>query len=286
MNNDEIYNWNEIWKRQLDCNGKSRVTGDCATMWATKERALEYLTMSRADEERIEKELQSLPLSRDARVLDIGAGPGTLAVPLARRVAHVTAVEPAQGMVEVLADRLIDEQVENVSCVQKRWEDVDIDSDLDGPYDIVIASFSLGMPDIRAAIEAMCSVSTGWIYLYWFAGLNSWEHEMLSLWPTLHGHPYCPGPKVDVLYNVLYSMGIYPNMDVTKMERTTSFPTLDDAVVEYSRRFNADTPEKQRVVKEHLSSMLTPDGESLQFRGMHTRVKLWWRVVDSAQRYL
>jgi 16S rRNA A1518/A1519 N6-dimethyltransferase RsmA/KsgA/DIM1 with predicted DNA glycosylase/AP lyase activity len=38
-------------------------------------------------------------------VPDIGAGPGTLAIPLAPRVKEITAVEPGAGMVSILQER-------------------------------------------------------------------------------------------------------------------------------------------------------------------------------------
>ena len=54
------------------------------------------------------------------------AGPGTLAIPFARRVASVTAVEPAEGMVSVLKEKMVEEGVSDIDVVQKRWEDVSV----------------------------------------------------------------------------------------------------------------------------------------------------------------
>lgn len=51
-------------------------------------------------------------------VLDIGAGPGTLAIPFVGKAAHVTAVEPTDGMVSVLKEKMTEFDVENGSLVQ------------------------------------------------------------------------------------------------------------------------------------------------------------------------
>ena len=75
--------------------------------------------------------LDGLTVTRDSRVLDIGAGPGTLAIPLAPRVKEVTAVEPGAGMVSILQERAAREGITNIRCIQKRWEDVDPALDLD-----------------------------------------------------------------------------------------------------------------------------------------------------------
>ena len=90
---------------------------------------------------------------RAARPPAVSAGPGTLAIPFAEKAAHVTAVEPAEGMCSVMQEKMAEFGVKNITIVQKRWEDVDVARDLEPPYDVVIASFSLGMQDIRAAID-------------------------------------------------------------------------------------------------------------------------------------
>jgi 16S rRNA A1518/A1519 N6-dimethyltransferase RsmA/KsgA/DIM1 with predicted DNA glycosylase/AP lyase activity len=53
---------------------------------------------------RASPQLETLPIKQGARVLDIGAGPGTLAVPLSKSGCEVTAVEPSEAMVASLED--------------------------------------------------------------------------------------------------------------------------------------------------------------------------------------
>src|SRR5690606_41985940 len=57
---------------------------------------------------------RSSDLEPGSRILDIGAGPGTLAIPLAGIAAHVTAVEPAAGMAEVMAEYAEEKGVSNL----------------------------------------------------------------------------------------------------------------------------------------------------------------------------
>lgn len=222
--------------------------------------------------------IEGLPIGPESRVLDIGAGPGTLAVPLAGVAAHVTAVEPAAGMAEVMSEYAAEEGVSNLSIVRKRWEEIDPSADLKGPYDIAVASYSLGMPDIRAAIEAMCEASSRWVYLYWFAGTTNWEQGMIDLWPHLHGREYRRGPKANVLFNVLYSMGICPNVETTRMEHVRRFPNLEAAVAEFREQYAVSTPEQEMVLRDYLAGALSQNGGDLLLSGMATRVKLWWEV--------
>ena len=270
--------WNAVWKDLSEKNTACRGSGGCAAIWESKEKARTYLERSQEEPEQTRCAIDGLPVEADSTVLDIGAGPGVLAVPLARRVARVTAVEPAAGMAEVMTEYARGEGVSNLSIVRKRWEDVDPAADLDGPYDIVIASYSLGMPDIRAAIEKMCIASSRWIYLFWFAGTTSWEQGMLDLWPRLHEKEYRRGPKADILWNVLYSMGIYPNVETVRMEHTRRFPDLDAAVDEFREQYRVKTPAQERVLRDYLAGMLSENGDDLVLSGMTTRVKIWWEV--------
>lgn len=171
-------NWAEVWTRQYEAGSRFRQTGDCASTWDSKERALEFLNMSRENPERIELVLARLPITRTSRILDIGAGPGTLAIPFAERAGFVTAVEPSPGMAEVMKEQARKANLSNLTILQKRWEDVEPETDLTEKYDIIIASYSLGMPDISTAIDKMQMVSNGQIWLFWFAGTTSWEQYL------------------------------------------------------------------------------------------------------------
>ncbi|KAF5056127.1 Methyltransferase domain protein [anaerobic digester metagenome] len=270
--------WNSVWKVLYEKNTECRGTGECASLWASREKARTFLAQSRQSPERIGYVLDSLPLEAGSTVLDVGAGPGTLAVPLSRRVARVTAVEPAAGMADVMTEYAGEEGVSNLDIVRKRWEEIDPATDLDGPYDLVIASYSLGMPDIRAAIEKMCEASSRWVYLFWFAGATAWEQAMVDLWPKLHGKEFRFGPKADVLFNVLYSMEIYPHVETIRREHVRRFPDLDAAVDEFREQYRATSPAQEKILREYLSAILSTNGDGLMHSGMMTRMKLWWEV--------
>jgi len=276
--------WNAVWKELHEKNAECRGRGDCASIWATRDRARAFLAQSQERPERILKDIEGLPLKADSKVLDIGAGPGTLAVPLAAHVASVTAVEPAAGMAEVMNEHARKKGVTNLSIVRKRWEDVDSKKDLDGPYDLVIARHSLGMPNIRDAIKAMCEASSEWVYLFWFAGSTGWERAMIDLWPKLHGREYRSGPKADILYNVLYSMGIYPNVETVQMDYARKFSDIDAAVKEFREQYMISSPAQEEILRGHLQDSLLKTSEGLENSMMTNQVRLWWSVDKNDQR--
>ena len=268
--------WNEVWKNQMLKSREVSTARDCANIWEHRESALKFWNMSKENNHRIEKTIAGTQITPESRVLDIGSGPGTLAIPFAKRVAHVTVVEPAEGMLSVLREKMAEEGVENISIVQKRWEYVNVAEDLDSPYDVVIASFSLGMPDIRAAIEKMMEAAEKHIYLYHFAGVTHWDQDCKELWPKLHGKEYRPGPKSDVLYNVLYQMGIYPNIRTFRLQHTQQFTSIDEAVEHFRHQYQITTKEQETIIRDHLARVLKQENGNLLMPASSTRVKIWW----------
>lgn len=268
--------WNLVWQKQVDGNRKNSPGRDCARIWESRESALRFWNMCRKERSRIDQAIWETDISENSRILDIGAGPGTLAIPFAQKVAHVTAVEPADGMCSVMREKMAEYGVSNIDILQKRWEDMLVESDLSGPYDVVIASFSLGMRDIRAAIEKMVRASSRYVYLYHFAGPSSWDMQWQTLWPKLHGRPYLPGPKGDVLYNVLYQMGIYPNVRSFRLEHNQPYASPDEAVAALAPQAQAESEEQKAVLREYLRNVLLEENGAVAMPGSSIRVKMWW----------
>lgn len=271
--------WAKVWTEQYEAGSRFKQVGDCASLWESKERALEFLNMSRENPERIEQVLSRLPITNSSRILDIGAGPGTLAIPFAERALHVTAVEPSPGMVAVMEDLAREKNLSNLTIVQKRWEDINPELDLTGLFDIIIASYSLGMPDINTAIDKMNMVSNGQIWLFWFAGTTPWEQHMERLWPKIHNDSYQHGPKADVLYNVLYQKGIYPNMTVHEMKYQKKYSSLDHMISEMRNQVGC-SEKYDPLIRSYISDKIRIDGDSIMESGNTIRVCLWW---DSKQ---
>jgi len=274
---DEI-DWNEVWKERMKVNNTLKRSRGCSYFWNTKKKAREYAASSEEEEcSRVRWVASSLPITADSRVLDIGAGPGSISIPVSSQVAEVTALEPSLAMREVLETAISEAGITNISIVGSHWEDVRTE-DLKPPYDVVFASFSLGMPDLKEAVMKMNEVCSGTVVVFQFAGLPYWEQIMQSLWPALHGIPYLPGPKIDVLFNLLYSMGIYPDVAISPHVHTLRFPDLDLACDNLSGRFLIETPEQRAILREYLEERFRPDGDSILLQVPVHRARLTWKA--------
>jgi SAM-dependent methyltransferase len=267
--------WNEIWKNQMEESEKAKGGPEYSGLWKERKGAERFFKRSEGPaRERIRRTLAHLPLTPTSRILDIGAGPGSLAIPIAKKVAHVTAIEPAEGMADILEERIEHEGITNIRVIRKRWEDTTPD-EMGGHFDLTIASFSLGMKDIREAISRMDDVTRGIVALYWFANETPWEQDMAALWPALHGKAYAPGPKGNVLYNVLHQMGIFPNAVVFPLEYHDEYRDIEEALEQCRERFMAE-PHHDSILRSFCEKQLVPVPGGVSFRGTSLRVKFWW----------
>jgi SAM-dependent methyltransferase len=274
--------WNEIWKQRQELHESSKSSDDPSHDWNRKENAERYDANARSEyDERVKTTIALLDINRNSRVLDIGSGPGTLAIPLAPLVKEIAAVEPGAGMMEIFKNNAEKRGIRNITYVQKHWEDVDLFRDLTSPYNVVIASLSLTMHDIREALLKMNAASSGSVHLFWFVDMPFWERMYADLWELLHVHPYYSGPKVDCLFGVLYQMGIYPDVTMLPLAKEYRFGSREEMLGFFRKRFGARTPEEQKVVDEYVTPMMRTEGNAVVISGNSTFAHVRWRTTKS-----
>jgi len=247
----------ELWTEQFYANMRCRNEWRCDTFWDSKEKADEFILCAESDlqQQVYQTRLKSLSLSPEARVLDIGSGPGIFTLPIAKQVASVTAIEPAKGMRELLLERCKMEKVSNVSCIGERWEDVAIEQ-LGAPYDLVLASFSLGMPDIRTALLKMNACSCGEVVCYWSSGIGLWEKIMSFLYEKLNKKPYVPAPKAQLLVQVLENEGVSPCFTEHEERYIDAYATFDEAIDNAMQRISIPKGLDDAVIREEIGEYL------------------------------
>lgn len=270
--------WNGIWGTRFRLHLASANFPDNIQHYRDRETASRYDTSNREKfAKRIEDTLADLNPGPGSRILDVGAGPGTLAIPLSQRAREVCAVEPAPGMVAVLRERLDKEKISNIRVIPLTWEDVDA-QDLDPPYDSVIAALSLGMEDLEAAVEKMQEVACGTVNLYWFADTPFWERMCVDLWPDLHGSPYYPQPLLDVLYQVLYHMGILANIQIRTLENWYRFSSEKEMCDHFCPAVSATSRRQQDLVIHYLQRHARAGQDGILIPAASQYARVWWRV--------
>jgi ubiquinone/menaquinone biosynthesis C-methylase UbiE len=100
-------------------------------------------------------------------ILDIGCGPGTLAIPLAKKVKQVIAIDFSKQMLEELEKYAKDEGVTNITTYHIGWED---DWSHLPHIDIAVASRSMEVSDMQKALYKMSYIAKKGCYLTYKVG--------------------------------------------------------------------------------------------------------------------
>lgn len=225
--------WEEAKRRSPVRNRRCRTETEMIEMW--NRRAKEFAQFARKDKGQKRRQAvldfleQEGALQEGFKVLDIGAGPGNFAIPMARIASQVTALEPASEMVKILQERAAAEHLENISIMQRTWQEIDVEEEgLNGQFDLVFASMTPGVQDPET-LDKMIKVSRGYCYLSGFSG-HRWGEAYRELWQLLCNEEIGDNPS-DVIYpfGLLYSMGYRPNLRFTTYQRVHEQP-VEEAI--------------------------------------------------------
>ncbi len=232
---DQI-DWNRMWSlaRKNKGSGKKR----SAASWDARADSFRQRTHRSVY---IEKFLHLLQPQPGWRVLDMGCGPGTLALPLAKVVRRVTAVDFSSRMLALLREEASRRKIGNISAVQASWED-DWRKRSITVHDVVIASRSLSVADLQAALEKATAFAGELVVI-----TDRVRHGPLD--PDAFaavGRPMKLGPDYIYTLNLLYQMGIEARVDFIRLDETQSYASLDKAVEGFLWMFREELKTQER----------------------------------------
>ena len=272
----EEIDWNKMWMEATENASWNKRRGDMTEFWNKRSRRY---SESLKHNDRSVQMISKLDIDPECTVLDIGAGPGTLTIPLARIVKHVTVVEPSSGMLACLRANAADDGLTNITCINRKWEDATPGADLD-LYDVVIASYSLAMLDMKAALSKMNRVARRSVYLFTFAGSRAWDYN--ELWPRLYNEEYRTAPDYIYLCNILYGMGIYADVEIIDIKYKERFSNMDEAVEQRMENLGSTTREAEETIRSYLSENLVQEDGALWSKHKMKGAVIHWRTDDVA----
>lgn len=262
--------WNAMWKNAKQNLSVIQRHKDTIAFWDKRAESFEEL-MKRSN--RAERYLPRINVQPGNSVLDIGSGPGTLAIPLAMVAGKVTVIEPSKGMLQCLELNAEKLKLKNIICINKTWEDVSRDEI--GSHDVVIASHSFGMTDLKDALLKINDVAGEYVYLFVHIGERSrYYHE---LWTRLFGGEFKSGPDYIYVYNMLYDIGVYANVDIMDVEYRRVFSTLDAAVAYWQEIFEVPDTQATGIIKPYVNEILIKKGEEFEQKYSLKTAAIWWK---------
>jgi SAM-dependent methyltransferase len=192
-------------------------------------------------------------VSRSKTLLDVGAGAGRHAAPLAERMDWVTAVEPSEGMRAQIPPRA------NMTVVASAWEDAQV-----APADLVICSHVLyGVADVVPFIEKMERSARERVFIMLREGQV--PHPANILRDRLAGGPLPRIPQFSDLFMLLLQIGVAPDVKFVSYPVINRYSSLDEAVADCRPLFGDTWVDA--TARSQLSDMLVRDGAELVFDG-------------------
>jgi SAM-dependent methyltransferase len=272
---EELYNpldireidWNRIcWEARKK---KSSPTGSTA-YWDNRAPAFAR-NSSKSDYS--EKFLRILDLKPNWTLLDVGCAAGTLAIPLAKRVNKITAMDISGNMLALLRERCAALGIPNIQTVQGAWED-DWNALGIGTYDVTLASRSLITEDFESALAKLDKAARKRVYVTTIVGDGPHDRRIYRA----IGRDLNPGPDYIYIYNLLYRMGIRASVNFITYNERNSYESRDEAFSHLSSKLEITTHEEADILRAYLGeNLVCEDGVwMMQYPRKISWAVFWW----------
>ena len=197
-----------------------------ADSWANN--AQQFRANPRRTDDLLVNHLQRL-VTPEQVILDVGAGGGRMALPLALGAKKVIAVEPSPSMCRVLREVADEFDVKNVDVIESGWLDAQAPQ-----ADIALCCHVLyTIQDIEAFVRKL-EAQAGRVLVVMFQAPP--QSQIYPIWELVHGEPRLALPSLPEFLEVLEQLGIVPEVEVVHKERNRGFESLDAAKEQLSRR--------------------------------------------------
>jgi SAM-dependent methyltransferase len=277
--------WNTMWKEAC---GTSPWKGlSSKELWDKRaDKFNKRIDNVKSDGEKLDKDdyiskmLARIETSPEDTVLDIGCGPGTLAIPLAKRVKSVTGLDISTEMLKYLKENADKSGLSNINYINCSWDDAIVGKDVE-PHDIVVASRSLGPMDLKESMLKLASTAKKAVYftlpvvhlpfdweVYQAIGRNERKH-----------------PSYIYVFNTLYQMGINANLEILNSRIRVKFSSIEEAMDDLQWRTTPFTDAEKEKLKKYLEGKFAEQKDAPLFRheGFSKWALIWWKVPENGE---
>jgi len=221
--------------------------------------------------------LDRIEVKPEWTVLDIGCGPGTLTIPLARKVKSVTALDISSEMLKHLKINADNSGISNIRYLNSSWQDA-FAGRLAGVHDVVVASRSLMSGDMKEAMSNIIAITGQAAYLTFPAIHLPFDWEVYrAIGRTRQKHP----PYI-YIYNMLYQMGKQANVEMLSSRVKVQFRSIDEAIASLQWRTEPFTTDEEARLRDYLERKFAEQENSPVFthEGKSKWALIWWKKED------
>jgi FkbM family methyltransferase len=254
----ENINWDTMWREGIEITqGKD----DQVSTW---DRSAPQWNRGMNNGDYSRNFLQHAKLRSDWTVLDVGCGTGALALPIAKKVKQVTALDSSKEMLKFLQENAARDGISNITCVNSLMSEA-VNKGQIGKYDVVIASRSIALVehDLEKQLNYINNAAKKYVYITQRASERTYDIEVYKVL----GKPHRDGPSYFIVLAQLYKMGICANLEFLECKMSYTFKDLNDAVNSWKNRFakigQPLNAADEKTLRNHLAKVLRPRTDGL-----------------------
>jgi FkbM family methyltransferase len=255
--------WLELWRELIEANPHSPESGPIK-----RYKAYAHRKIFRPDP------LLNFVLefvNGDTTIIDVGAGDGRWSIPLARKGAKITAIEPDRDMLNILKENVGEARI-SVDIVQTKWEDAAVEK-----HDIVVSAHAIyADPDLSSFVRKMEEKAGKACFIA--IRLPPADGAIAELMNMIYGKIHDSANAV-VAYNALYSMGIYVNVLVEENLKPWINDSFESAVLRAKHHLHLDSDSRyDGLIRETLNRRLKLSGNQYIWPDGMRSALLWWKT--------
>jgi len=267
MANWKNLNWNTAWR---EARRKHKRTRNDNTSWNRRAPAFARHTKTSGYARNFLRMMNPEP---HWSVLDIGCGPGTLAIPLSGLVRTVTAIDFSDVMISILDKRCWEQGVTNVATHVLGWED-DWGQAGIREHDVTIASRSLVVEDIEAAVIKLDRIAKQRVFITSLVGDGPCDRRIFEA----IGRDLDRGPDYVYVYNILNQMGILADITfIANGDNNKTYADIDEAVKDLHWMLGDLTAKEELRLRNYLEKHFVKSGKGWALSYKHT---VRWAVIS------
>lgn len=192
-------------------------------------------------------------------LLDIGCGVGNLSLKLASQLKQVYCLDYSQGMLNILKQNATSRKLNNINTLHKSWYD---NWDEVPCCDIVIASRSMEVKDMKAALKKLNSKALKKVYLSYKLGGSFLNDDILKVM----NREIIKKPDYIYLVNILYGLGINARVNFVNSEgRSTVYTSCEEFIKSVQWSIGETTIAEEDALKVYYDEHVKDRIESVDY---------------------
>lgn len=217
-----------------------------------------------------------LILDSEDTVLDVGCGEGSITIPLSKNVKKVIALDSSVKMLEYLEKRVNEQNITNIESLLKPIEEIKYDEI--GDVDVVVCSRSLnGIVPIQEVLYELNKIANKYVFITVFGPENKKIERDFDRELGIKTENF---PDYNYFFNILFNMGIYPNVVRFDLDNYREYDNIGEAMDNGRFRLDLYNNNEKEKLKEYLGRVLTKDSENGKLFNVKDKadwVLFWWK---------